>query len=184
MRVISILVAVLLGAATCPAQVKVVSRVSVRKHREYAQLPEALRELVREDGKAGTNTFYACRVEQFSNGYHHAWVYWKEGNSIILVEPDHGAYDRKYLLVWSRRYLHLEKDVVPTLDDVGGSSYLVTREWARNTIRDCVRQGDEFTVNKPARNNRRAQSNNGMQRTRTTAALLRLSSVRAADAGR
>jgi len=146
-----------------------VERIPVRQHPYYASsvLP-ALKELVAQYGTAKRNHFYVSRVEVLEGGYHSVLVYWKENNALVLWEPSRGSNqqgnpDAKYDLVDSRRYWRLDKDVVPMLNDVGGSSFLITRQDARRWVRDCIRHGERLVVN------RGAQSNNGMQRTRNTA---------------
>jgi hypothetical protein len=173
-----ILLAILIFSAAASAQDKVVSRIPVRKHPDYApHVIPALKRLVAQSGIKRRSHFYVCRVETFENGYDHAWVYWKENRAFVLWEllqghNARGDSDPTYDLVDSRRYLERDEDVVPTLDDVGGSTFLVTRQWWRDTVQDCVRHGDSFVIYKRARTHRRAQSNNGMHPTAATLLLI------------
>ena len=149
-----LLVFSLLAATPCFSQEKVVERIPVRQHPYYAPsvLP-ALKELVARYGKAKRNHFYVGRVEVLEGGYHSMLVYWKESNALVLWEQGRGSNrqgnpDAKYDLADSRRFWRLDKDVVPTLDDVGGSSFLITRQDARRWVRDCIRHGERFVVNR------------------------------------
>jgi hypothetical protein len=172
---IGVLSIVLLTSALCSAQDRAISHIPISQHPDYSPyVRPALRSLVAQSGVNRRNHFYICRVEIFEGGYDHAWVYWRENRAIVLWEPfrgynARGDSDQTYDLVFSRRYLRRDKDVVPTLEDVGGSSYLVTRQWWRETVRDCVQNGDRFVIYKRVRQHRRAQSNNGVQQTRRTA---------------
>ena len=129
------------------AQSKSVERkprlISVRQYPDFAQLPIALDELVAQKAKRNRNTFYVASINPSVGEL--TDVYWKEENVLILLEPVY--YDWKYALLWSRGYWNLDKDVVPTSRDVGGSNYLLTRKDARRLIASCLR-GDKFTVYK------------------------------------
>lgn len=126
-------------------------QASIYEDPDYARLVPALKQVVAAKARNRRNTFYVSRVYYFGNGANNAMVYWKEGRALILWEPHSSGTDRQYELVRSRRFLSLDKDVVPTLTDVGGSNYLVTREWARQVVRDCVRDGEKFVLYKPSR---------------------------------
>jgi hypothetical protein len=147
-----LLLVVLLLAGTCLSQQRIIRRTSVRNHPYYrANVLPALKELVAHRGKARRNHFYVGRVEALENGYDSALVFWKENGAIVLWEPGrgsnrHGNPDGRYDLRYSRRYWRLNKDVVPTLNDVGGSSFLITRQDARNWVRDCIRYGTRYVV--------------------------------------
>jgi hypothetical protein len=133
---------------------QVVSTAPIRKDPRYAHPQAALKGVVDERGKQGRNTFYVSRVYYFGNGGNLAWVYWREGRAIILWEPDPSGANRKHELLWSRRFLSLDKDVVAREQDIGGSSYLESREWARHTIHDCTRHGSRFVIYRSSRRHR------------------------------
>jgi hypothetical protein len=115
--------------------------LSVREHPDYAKLPSAFQQLMTEKAKKKINTFYVAKIDT-KIGFTH--VFWKEENALILLEPV--SYDWKYALLWSRRYWEYNTDVVPTLDDVKGSSYLLTKATWRRLVASCLR-GDKFTFN-------------------------------------
>jgi hypothetical protein len=160
---ISTLILSLLLPTTCFPQQKVISRIPVLRHPYYGPnvLP-ALKELVAERGKSKRNHFYVGRVEVFEGGYESVLVYWKENRALVLWEPGRGLNlqgvpDARYDLWHSRRYWDLDKDVVPTLADVGGSSFLVTKQDAHEWIRKCLQSGERFVVNRTAQSNKRLQ---------------------------
>lgn len=164
-KALLLLIFSLLTAAPCFSQSKVVKRIPVSQHPYYAPnvLP-ALNELVAQYGRARRNHIYVGRVEVLESGYNSVLVYWKENNALVLWEPGRGSNrqgnpDPRRDLADSRRYWRLGKDVVPTLNDVGGSSFLITRQDARRWVRDCIRHGVRYVVK------REAKSNIGMQRT-------------------
>lgn len=49
-------------------------------------------------------------------------------------------------LVMARRDLKLGKDTVETLDDIKGSTYLVTRGWWQAVAKDCAAHGEQVVV--------------------------------------
>jgi hypothetical protein len=73
-----------------------------------------------------------------------AWVHWREGHRLILWEPGEPWADDALLM--SRRQLDLRTDVVATDDEIGGSTYLVTRAWVRAILADCARAGRRVVV--------------------------------------
>ena len=62
------------------------------------------------------------------------WVLWREGAEIILWQ---GGDD----LNRSQRVTHLKSDVVPTENDLHGSTYLVTKSWVDQLFQRCDRFG-------------------------------------------
>jgi hypothetical protein len=128
-------------------------RANISRDARYAHPIPALKQVVIEKARHARNTFYISPVCYFNNGASNAMVYWPEGRALILWEPDPSAdaNRRRHELVWSRRFLSLNKDVVPTLADVGGSSFLLTRKMARDMVRECMRDGKKFVLYKRTR---------------------------------
>lgn len=77
-----------------------------------------------------------------------AWVHWNEGNMLILWEPGD-----EYQIARSRRKLDLAKDIVPTEEDLKGSSYQMPRPWADLILSNCEKHGAKYTVEKVNNNN-------------------------------
>jgi hypothetical protein len=80
------------------------------------------------------------------------WIYWREGRLIWRTELDpfyetKGKGEITARAVWTLRFsLHkatdLDKHVVPTADDVHGSSCLVPKVYAANIVYECVLDGE------------------------------------------
>lgn len=93
-------------------------------------------------GKAhqGANHFFVGPVNRLGTPDAFAWIYWREGRQLIKWEPF--SRDRSRLSLC--RSIELDKDVVPTAEEIGGSSYLVSEAWARRVIGDCVKNGEPY----------------------------------------
>jgi hypothetical protein len=76
-----------------------------------------------------------------------AWVIWRQGRQIILWEGQLDLDD-------SRRDLHLASDVVPTEDDLHGSSYRVTKAWVKKMTAVCKQSGVKVHIPKAATSSR------------------------------
>jgi hypothetical protein len=129
-------------------------RGDIYRDADYRRPLHALKQVVAEKARGNRNTFYISPVCYLSNGYSIAHVYWPEGRALILWEPRSKGDEpsqRRHELVWSRRFWRLDKDVVPTVNEVAGSSFLLTRALARRDIRDCVRNGRKFVLYKRSR---------------------------------
>lgn len=130
-------------------------RIPASQHPEYAHLLAALKGLALSEyakvysRNAKTNTFYIGNVSRSDESTEYTFVYWKEDKSIIdiflPVPMIDGNYNYGYL--YTKLRTDLVKDVVPTEKDVGGSSFLVTKQWADAAVNDCKSSGDVFTVN-------------------------------------
>jgi hypothetical protein len=136
-----------------------IRRGDIYRDAKYAHPLPALKQVVAEKARGRRNTFYISPVCYFDNRYSNTVVYWREGRALILWEPDASATKERgrHDLVGSRRFWRLDKDVVPTLADVGGSSFLLTKADARHDIRDCVRNGRRFVLYKRRSPNDTAQ---------------------------
>jgi hypothetical protein len=158
-----LLMLVAVSAATCLPQGRIIRTVPVPQHSYFGpNVLSALKELVVQRERTRRNHFYVGRVKVFENGYSSVLVYWKENRALILWEPGRGNDlrgnpDARYDLRDSRRYWRLNRDVVPTLNDVQGSSFLITRKDARTWIQECVHRGELYVVNRQARSNKALQ---------------------------
>lgn len=138
-----------MGQALAQKQEPEPSLFSIRQHSGYPEPGKSLELLVRTHGTRRTNHF--CVIgRRVPGSFEHAWVHWKEGRALILWEPTSDpSYQRR--LSGSRRYLDLDRDVVASKEEIGGSNYLVTREWVNQITSQCDAHGDKFVVLKPRR---------------------------------
>lgn len=122
--------------------------ISIRQHSEYQRVLAALQDYVTRYGKAKTNTIYISLIYR-ENGVEWVSIYLKEDRSLMqfFLPLTYGDEAISYDSFNSHR-LDLNKDVVATDKDIAGSSFLVTKEWARETIRDCMLNGDKFVLHK------------------------------------
>jgi hypothetical protein len=75
-----------------------------------------------------------------------AWVHWREKNQLIYWGAAAKGFASKETLLRSRRTLDLSADVVPTDDDIGGSTYLVSKPWVEALLKDCKARGKSYAV--------------------------------------
>jgi hypothetical protein len=125
------------------------SLFSIHQHPGYSEPQKSLELLVRTQGTRRLNHFCVIGYREPS-GYEYAWVHWEEGKALILWEP---AADpaRPEPLSTARRFLRLDRDVVASEEHLGGSSYLVTRQWVSRVTSDCKAHGDKFKISKQQR---------------------------------
>ena len=112
-----------------------------------------LRGLVRRYGRTGVNRIYVVKLPDPDNpnGSPFLYGYWPEDHSIWLVgnlDPwfEDGRERTDYDWLKYKMRTDLRRDVVPTLKDVGGSSYLVHRSWTRQIIHACLTRGMKLTI--------------------------------------
>ena len=105
----------------------------------FSNVREELQILVDEKAHRTTNRF--CVVGSAAGRYRSAYVHWPQENKLILWEPQ----DTPRAMIRSRRYLDLKDDVVKG-DDVGTSTYMITRSEAKETIDACRRVGARYVV--------------------------------------
>jgi hypothetical protein len=77
-------------------------------------------------------------------------MFWLEEKQLWIMTPG-GTDEESWLGVRypsSGELLDLKDDVVDTLDEVGTSTYLVTKDWASERLFDAVINGDLIIVNK------------------------------------
>ena len=114
----------------------------------FPQAEKVLEALVKEKADVTTNHLYVSPVKKVGKD-EFAWVYWKEKRQLIRWEPFDAKRWKKALL-YSRQVLDIDKDVVPTAEDIKGSTYLVDEDWACRTIGDCMKNGREYIIQKEA----------------------------------
>jgi hypothetical protein len=100
-----------------------------------------LQGFVSEFSKSDVDFFYVSQPNQGT-----VYIYWMTGNSILIVNvptkrlEDYSWYEHK-------ARIDLNSDVVPTADDIGGSTYLTDSDWVEERIKECL-SGEKFIVRK------------------------------------
>jgi len=121
--------------------------ISVTDHPWYKNrvLP-ALRKFTKHNTRRRVNHFFVEKVDAGTSKDHISpWIYWKEGNELILFEPrvEESPPDELYL---SRRQLSLSKDVLPQgFSGMNTSTYMLRFEDAQRMKRQCL-AGTAFTI--------------------------------------
>lgn len=119
----------------------------VRSHPNFSGIVATLKELVAREGKARRNTFFIADVRQ-EDGQDYSYAYWKQDKSIIILHLPLEEESASYEWLYRKARVDLETDVVPTQEDVGGSSFLVDRAWVNKILKECA-SGFKLSVVKP-----------------------------------
>jgi hypothetical protein len=134
---ISVVLPSVLAAQTIPqeAEIKVFDLATAPDFQDYKRV---LTGYAHKHNPKSDNDF--CVVGYLTaDGLKSAWVIWPQKRKIILWE---GQND----LDLSRRRLDLKSDVVPTENDLHGSTYLVTKAWVKQITDVCERSGTQVHV--------------------------------------
>ena len=120
---------------------------------DYRSKIHVLRRLVRRYGRKPVNRIYVAKLVDPENNSSSPFLYgyWPEDHSIWLVgnlEPlfENGREVTDHAWLKYKMRTDLRKDVVPTVEDIGGSSYLVDRPWTQRIIHACLTRGHKITV--------------------------------------
>lgn len=104
-------------------------------------LDDFLQGFVSQASKNDLDFFYASQPKEGT-----VYIYWLTGNSILIVNlptkrlEDYSWYENK-------ARIDLNSDVVPTADDIGGSTYLTDSDWVEERIKECL-NGEKFIIRK------------------------------------
>lgn len=79
------------------------------------------------------------------------YAYWMTGNSIIILDLPIDKMENYYWYSYKAR-VDLATDVVPTPEDIGGSTYLVDAHWVENIIGDSLQSGVKLVIKKKEAN--------------------------------
>lgn len=123
---------------------------SIKNHPGFSHFKSTLIAIAQERApeQKGTHHFFVAKyvaTEQVT------YMYWLEGRKLWILTPG-GTTEESWL---GMRYpsggqlLDVDKDVVATEEEVGGSSYLVAQPWMQQRIYDTVIQGDLIVINTP-----------------------------------
>jgi hypothetical protein len=104
-------------------------------------LDEFLQGFVSKFSKTDVDFFYASQPKEGK-----VYIYWMTGNSILIVDvPTKRLED--YAWYASKARIDLNSDVVPTADDIRGSTYLTSSDWVEERIKECL-NGEKFILRK------------------------------------
>jgi hypothetical protein len=122
---------------------------------DYRGKLHVLRGFVRRYGRTNLNRIYVAKADS-GDGSMFLYGYWPEGHSILLLGHFNPTFDGSrettdYGWLEYKTRTDLRTDVVPTVNDIGGSSYLVDRPWTRRVIRVCVARGLKIVIKRRAR---------------------------------
>jgi hypothetical protein len=134
------LMLLLVTAASCCVLVGSSIRLPACIHQDFRDVDSVLTEFVNEKAPQRVNHFFVSPVNLLGTPDAFVWIYWREGRQLIKWEPFHRDQWRLGLC----RSVELDKDVAPTVEEIGSSSYLVSEAWTRRVIGDCVKNGSRF----------------------------------------
>jgi hypothetical protein len=100
-----------------------------------------LQGFVSQVSKNDIDFFYASQPNEGT-----VYIYWMTGNSILIVDVPTKRLEN-YSWYESKARIDLNSDVVPTADDIGGSTYLTDADWVQERIKECL-NGKKFIIRK------------------------------------
>jgi hypothetical protein len=131
-------------------------RISVERRPEFRCVAALLQKIVDDAGSHGPQSLHIGPTEHTGIATF-VRVYWPEARAILLIDWPTSCSDEDMriddaALGWYRTKarIDLDTDVVPTPDDIGGSTYLVDRPWVERVIGAC-KQGYRLMIEPSAR---------------------------------
>jgi hypothetical protein len=104
-------------------------------------LDEFLQGFVSQFSKTDVDFFYASQPKEGK-----VYIYWMTENSILIVDVPTKRLEN-YAWYESKARIDLNSDVVPTADDIRGSTYLTSSDWAEERLKECL-NGKKFVIRK------------------------------------
>lgn len=146
----AILAGALAEIATAAPQVESASRATpIERRPEFRCVAALLQAIVDDADSRGPQRLYLGPMEgEGTTAF--VRVYWPEARAILLIDWPASCNDEgmqiedmqieNAALGWYRTKarIDLDTDVVPTPDDIGGSTYLVDRPWVDGVIAACM----------------------------------------------
>lgn len=128
-------------ASTCVA-----TDVSIRQNLGFQHLVAELQSLVQTKAKIKYHHFF---VAKYPASKESTYLFWREGRRLWILglgnkNPEHWHY--VIHLPRSGTLIDLDKDVVPTTEAVGTSTYLVSQPWVNAIVYDTVLNGDLILI--------------------------------------
>jgi hypothetical protein len=122
--------------------------VSIKTNPGFKHVLRNLQELVNKEGTQQINHFYIAKYRQ-----NEAFTYmiWREGRKLWILSIGGEEADHWFWVIQRPRggsCVDLDKDVVPTPEEISGSTYLVDQPWVNEKLFECVISGDLIVINK------------------------------------
>ncbi len=115
----------------------------IERHPNFRCIVSLLERIVDDASGHGLQSLYIGPIEREGSGVF-VRVYWPDGRAILLIDIQKTCSDDDMriddaALGWYRTKarIDLDTDVVPTAEDIGGSTYLVDRPWVDRVIAAC-----------------------------------------------
>jgi hypothetical protein len=130
-------------AIAAPQVEPVSDSMSIERSPQFRCVAALLQRIVDDAGSRGPQSLYIGPIEHEGDAAF-VRVYWPQANAILLIDWPASCRDEDMriddaALGWYRTKarIDLDTDVVPTPDDIGGSTYLVDRPWVDRVIAAC-----------------------------------------------
>jgi hypothetical protein len=118
---------------------------SVQSHPHFRCVVALLERIVEDAGARGPQRLYVGPLERSDSG-DFVRVYWPQDKAILSIdwpascrEEDLRIDDAALGWYRTKARIDLDTDVVPTPEEIGGSSYLVDRAWVDRVVAACRR---------------------------------------------
>lgn len=145
-----------MAAPQVDASPKPAAAQSVRLHPHVRCVVAVLERIVEDAGVRGPQRLYVGPLEERGSGGF-VRVYWPQDNAILSIdwpascrEEDLRIDDAALGWYRTKARIDLDTDVVPTPEDIGGSTYLVDRVWVDRVVAAC-RRGHLLVIEPRAR---------------------------------
>jgi len=107
-----------------------------------------LKDYAAKHSKNALDYFYVSAVKK-EQEQEFVYAYWMTGNSILIINlPDLRKVDLSQIVPMLTKRIRLDADVVPAQKDIKENPALVTLEWARERIKECLASEDYYIVGK------------------------------------
>ncbi|WP_285608073.1 hypothetical protein [Geothrix edaphica] len=115
--------------------------IPAKSHRDWSEVKKLLARAAKAepDYSPGKEVFLVSRVIGGQDGLQFVW--WKNRRRILVLYHPLNADDEDLLALKSKYCVNLDTGVVPTDDDINGSTYLVSQAWVDDRLQECKTHG-------------------------------------------
>ena len=131
------------SAIAAPQTESVSDAIAIERNPQFRCVAALLQKIVDDAASRGPQSLYIGPIEQ-EGAAALVRVYWPQAHAILLIDWPASCSDEDMriddaVLGWYRTKarIDLDTEVVPTPDDIGGSTYLVDRPWVDRVIAAC-----------------------------------------------